>query len=481
MALRICLGSLACLGALLFANPAAAAPALRLPSDVRLQLAKAGLPESALTVYAFGLHQRDQVLNLRGEQAVPVGSAMKLVTAVVALDKLGAASRGRTDLLADGPQLGDVLSGPLYLRGGADAELDWGALWLMLRTLREQHGLREIQGGLVVDRTLFLPVRPELGLAAFDESPEWPYNVVPDALHLNGSLLGYTLISDAGSVSAQPGPAWPGIQVDVSGLRLVDKPCVDWEQGWRLPGMRQDEALATVELRGEFPRQCQQRLTLNLLDRQWLSSQALRQMWAELGGSMGPNNLEAGTPASARLLASHQDRPLGELLRGVLKQSDNPLSRLVFLRLGAASAAPGEPTQAAAARAVQQWLAAKGIGSDGLVLDNGSGLSRSERIQPAQLAALLAAAWDGPLAPELLSGLPLAGVDGTLKRRFIGGPAEGRARLKTGTLRNVRALAGYVYDGKHRPWVLVAAINHEDAAKGRAALDALVEWLARKQ
>ncbi|MCV2367749.1 D-alanyl-D-alanine carboxypeptidase/D-alanyl-D-alanine endopeptidase [Roseateles oligotrophus] len=470
-----------CVGALLANCAALAMPPLRLPAEVRLALAKAGLPESAMAVHAFPLQQAAQILSVRGQEAISVGSAMKLVTAVVAMDRLGAASRGRTDLLVDGNQTGDVLNGSLYLRGGADAELDWGVLWQMLRVLREQQGLREIQGGLVVDRTLFSPARPELGVPAFDESPEWPYNVIPDALHLNGSLLGYTLRSDASSVSAKSSPAWPGIGLDVSGMTLVDRPCVDWEQGWRLPMVRQDGSGATIELKGEFPRHCEQRPKLNLLDRQWLSTQAVRQIWAELGGSMGPANLEGATPVDARLLASHQDRPLGELLRAALKQSDNPLSRLVFLRLGAAVAEPGEATQAAAARAVSEWFAAKHIDSEGLVLDNGAGLSRSERIKPAQLAALLAAAWDGPLAPELLSGLPLAGVDGTLTRRFKGGPAEGRARLKTGTLRDVKALAGYVYDRRRRPWVLVVAVNHAEAAKGRAAMDALVEWLASRR
>ncbi len=479
MALRLsCL-----LAALAWAGSAQAAP-LRLPAEVRLALAKAGLPESALAVHAFALHKQDQVLSLRGQQAVAVGSAMKLVTAVVALDRLGPASRGRTELLVDGVQRGDVLAGPLYLRGGADAELDWGALWQLLRQLREpdgqRAGLREIQGGLVIDRNLFRPARAELGQPDFDASPEWPYNVIPDALHLNGNLLGYSLSSDAESVSAGALPAWPGIRLDVSALSLVDRPCVDWEQGWRLPAVRQDAGYVTIQLQGDFPRHCRQQLRLNLLDRQWLSSQAVRQIWAELGGTLGPADAEAATPASARLLTSRQDSPLGELVRGVLKQSDNPLSRLIFLRLGAAVAEPDELTQAAAVRAVHEWFAAKGIDTEGLVLDNGSGLSRSERIQPAQLAALLAAAWDGPLAPELLSGLPLAGVDGTLRRRFKGGPAEGRARLKTGSLRDVNALAGYVFDTRRRPWVLVAVINHADAAKGRAALDALVEWLVRK-
>ncbi len=454
---------------------------LPLPPELRQAMAKTGLPVSALALQAFPLDRRSQVLSLNGEAQFQAGSLMKLLTAVVALDRLGPASRGRTDLLIDGPVQGEFLNGPLYLRGGADAELDWGALWLMLRQLREQEGLRELRGGVVVDRSLFRPARPELGQPPFDASPEWPYNVIPDALHLNSNLLGYLLSADTQRLSARSVPAWPGLQIDVSGMSLVDKPCVDWEQGWRLPEVRASAGEMTVLLKGSFPRQCQQRLNLNLLDRQWLTEKALRQIWAELGGTLGGEVREAATPATARVLVSHRDRPLGELLRSALKQSDNPVTRLVYLRLGASAASAEELTAQAAERVVREWLAAKGIADAGLVLENGSGLSRSERIAPAQLAAVLAAAWDSPLAPELLSGLPLAGVDGTLTRRFKGSVVEGRARLKTASLRNVVGVAGFVQDAQQRHWVLVALVNHEEAAaRGRPVLDALVEWLVKR-
>jgi D-alanyl-D-alanine carboxypeptidase/D-alanyl-D-alanine-endopeptidase (penicillin-binding protein 4) len=112
-------------------------------------------------------------------------------------------------------------------------------------------------------------------------------------------------------------------------------------------------------------------------------------------------------------------------------------------------------------------------------MDNGSGLSRTERITAQQLAAVLELAYKGPHAPELLASLPIAGIDGTLSRRFKGSLAEGRARMKTGTLRNVVALAGYVLDRQDRMWVVAATLNHDNApAKGHAVLDSIVEWVA---
>ena len=116
------------------------------------------------------------------------------------------------------------------------------------------------------------------------------------------------------------------------------------------------------------------------------------------------------------------------------------------------------------------------IGADALVLDNGSGLSRQERLTAMGLARLLAHAWTSPYASELMSSLPLAGQDGTLRRYS----SSVVAHLKTGSLRDVVAVAGYVDGARGQRWVVVAIINHAQAQAARGALEALVEWVGRQ-
>lgn len=446
------------------------------PEPVREAMHQAGLPAEALAVVAFPLEAPQRGLRLRPDVAMQPGSAMKVVTAVVALDRLGPNSRGRTELLAEQPARDGRLAVPLVLRGGADADLDWPTLAWMLRELRERHGVRELAGGIVVDRSLFQPARPELGQPPFDEQPEFPYNVIPDALHLGGSLLSYQLRSGAQDLALASFPRLPLPALDLTQLRFVDAACAQWEEGWLPPVWVADGP--RLQLRGSFPRDCERTQALNVLDRQWLTEQALRAFWAELGGTLDGPVVEGVAPAGARVLVRHQDRPLAELLRPVMKSSDNALARLIYLRLGAAAARPGEATAAAADRAVREWFQAQGIADAGLVMDNGSGLSRSERISAAQLARVLQQAQAGSHGPELLATLPVAGVDGTLTRRMKGSPAEGRARLKTGTLRNVTALAGYVPDARGRLWVVAALLNDERAPAHRAVLDRLIAWIA---
>jgi len=126
---------------------------------------------------------------------------------------------------------------------------------------------------------------------------------------------------------------------------------------------------------------------------------------------------------------------------------------------------------------MRQWWSARFGPADLPGFDNGSGLSRDERISAAQLARLLQAAWASPLMPELMASLPLAGVDGTMRRN--GSKAAGLAHLKTGSLRDVSGVAGYVHAASGKRYVLVAIANHPNAAAFRPAIEALVEWAAR--
>lgn len=451
------------------------------PDPVQAALDKAGLPADSLGFVLQPLDGSRPPLSRRADDPMSPGSTMKLVTATVALDKLGINHRGRTELLAAAAPVDGVIHGPLILRGGADPDLDWPALWWLLRQLRES-GVREIRGGLVVDRTLFKPSRFDVGLPPFDDAPEFDYNVIPDALHLNGSLLDFELQATGSAVSARTLPRLPGLSVDASAMTLSTRPCKDWDEDWKPAVVQPAGAGWALKLQGAFPANCSQRAPLQIVDRQWLVTHVLRQFWAELGGTMAAGDVEGAAPAGVIVLATHRGRPLAEVLRGVMKRSDNALTRLVYLQLGAQAAQAGEPTLAASERVVRTWFAAHGLDDRGLVLDNGSGLSRSERISPAQLAGLLGAGQRGAQAPELLASLPIAGVDGTLSRRLKDGPATARARLKTGTLRDAVGLAGFVPDASGKPWVFVALLNHPEAARqGRPVLDALVNWVAMQR
>lgn len=464
-------------------------PALaQLPEPVAGVLRSTAIPESALSVLV--LRGNDTVLSHLADRPMQPASTMKLVTTLAALEQLGPVFRGRTELRTTAPVQGDALQGDLVLRGGADADFSTEALTTMLRSLRNQ-GIRRIEGRLVVDRQLFNPARLDLGVAPFDEYPEAYYNVIPDALLVNKNMLQLDLRADGGRLTLAMQPELEGVTI-ASDMTLTNADCGKWEDGWKTPeALPQADGGIKVMLHGSFPKNCTANYAINVLDRQEYLDRLFRFTWKQLGGSIAAPTVEGATPPEARLLAEHVARALPEVVRDTNKPSDNALARTLFLSLGALAQDPllGSRPQPGSAvltlartdNVIRAWLRAKGIIDTGLVLENGSGLSRSERITPVQMAGVLQAGLRSNWAPEFMASMPIVAVDGTMRRRLPGSPAAGRARLKTGSLKNVVALAGYVPDAGGRQCVLVAMVNSElvSNGRGRLVLDALVDWVAR--
>jgi len=344
---------------------------------------------------------------------------------------------------------------------------------------------------LLLDRGWVSPARPYLDVAPFDETPEFRYNVIPDAISLNTNLLQFEIVANSDTLSVAMFPALDGISV-TSSLRLGDRACPDWEDDWLTPTTKSigDDSYQ-IELRGEFPRNCTATTQVNVLDRTVFADKLFRLLWRDIGGSFAGATREATNIGETRLLAEHRSRPLSEVLHDINKRSDNPVTRLTYLALSrntaqgfesalATTVTNGETTAAASERTVRAWLRENQIDDSGLILENGSGLSRIEKIQPLQLAGVLRLALRRPWSPEFLASLPVAGLDGGLQRRLTQPALSGIARLKTGTLRDVTALAGYVPDREGRTVIVVAMVNHPMATSrvARPILDALIEAVA---
>jgi serine-type D-Ala-D-Ala carboxypeptidase/endopeptidase (penicillin-binding protein 4) len=457
-----------------------AASAQPLPDAVLNALQSAGLNDDVIGVVVLPLAGGAPLVLHRAEVPMQPASTIKLLTSAVALSQLGPNHRGRTELLSAAARQGDVLQGDLVLRGGVDPEFGVPQLWALLAELRYQ-GIRSIRGDVILDRSLFKPARSDIGLPPFDEAPEFQYNVIPDALQLAGNLLALELESDGAELKARVLPPLARVEVH-NKMELIDAPCTDWDKAgnWQTPLTTKVRGVVHIELKGRFPKNCQQRPALQLMDRTDLADRLLRYTWASLGGQWSGQAREGKAPAGAKLLASREARPWGEVLRIVNKTSDNPLTRMLFLSLGlqAAKADPNKPTAELASAEVKRWFGARNIPTEGLVLDNGSGLSRSERITPMQLARVIQEGLAGPWASELLMSMPMAGVD---TERFKGTVVAERARLKPGGLRNVGSLAGMVLDADGKQHVMVAIVNADMPWRGRQAINELVEWVARSR
>jgi D-alanyl-D-alanine carboxypeptidase/D-alanyl-D-alanine-endopeptidase (penicillin-binding protein 4) len=204
-----------------------------------------------------------------------------------------------------------------------------------------------------------------------------------------------------------------------------------------------------------------------------------KSFWQQAGGTIS-GGLRLGTlPPDAKLLYTHDSLTLAEVIRLVNKYSSNAMARSVYLTL-AAERYPDRPATTTASREViDDFLSSHDIAIPDLAIENGSGLSRNERITATGLAEVLLTAWQSPYMPEFAASLPLSATDGTLKRRFRAPEMQARLRMKTGTLADVTALAGYVSAASGKTFVTVVILNHPKASQGagEAIQTALVEWV----
>ncbi len=450
---------------------ALAAPAQGLPAEVEAALARARLPRDALSVLVVEAEGRAAPrLSHRAGVAVNPASVAKLVTTFAALDLLGPAYTWATPIYVDGAVQGGTLAGNVYIQGQGDPKLVVERLWLLLRRLQGL-GITQVQGDIVLDRSAFEVPPQDAG--AFDGEPLRPYNAAPDALLLNFKTVVMTFVPDRnGRTQIQYEPPLAGVQTTPSVPALAGD-CGDWRAG-----LKADFSDAgRIRLAGGYPAACGERAwPVAYADPKSYAMRAVAGLWAEMGGKLSGQVREGRVPAGLRPAFTLQSPTLAEVVRDVNKYSNNVMAQQLFLTLSLQQKGLGTPD--GSRELVRSWWRER-VGGEPPALDNGSGLSRDERITAQQLARLLQLAWSSPLMPELMSSLPIAGTDGTLRR--LRGRSAGLAHLKTGSLRDVTAVAGFVHAASGRRYVLVAIANHPNAAAARPAIDALIDWTARDQ
>ncbi|MES1981026.1 MAG: D-alanyl-D-alanine carboxypeptidase/D-alanyl-D-alanine-endopeptidase [Pseudomonadota bacterium] len=497
--------------------------AAQLPRTVQDALLDAEIPLSAVGIEVRAVNARLPLLSINSKLPMNPASTMKLLTTYAGLELLGPAYRWKTEAYINGSLKEGILEGDLILKGYGDPQLTMEQFWLWLHELRGR-GLREIRGNLLLDHSAFLlsPYDP----ATFDHDPTRAYNVAPDAFLLNFNTIHLHFIPSVDKVRIYAEPELANITLNNQLTVAEQGDCANWNSdiSTQLDGN-------TLLIQGTFPASCGERSeNLSVLEHADYLNAVFRALWKELGGTLRGELYEGTVPRSATLFSTHNSIPLSESIRNINKFSNNVMARQLFLTLGmnyvaaplainppetipdstpasgelgtdsqavqlealaettAVGSALGElstepPTETItlSERVLRGWLAQKHLDYPELVLENGAGLSRTERISAQSMAMLLQTAQQSPLQPEFESSLPILSVDGTLKKRLNGSAAAGNAHLKTGTLEDTRTIAGYVQSRSGKKWIIVFFINHPNAAAGLQAQDALIEWVQQQR
>jgi D-alanyl-D-alanine carboxypeptidase/D-alanyl-D-alanine-endopeptidase (penicillin-binding protein 4) len=454
------------------AAAAVAAGAQPLPADVAAALRGAGVPPDALFAIVQDAGGRAPPL-LAHQADVPVnpGSLFKLATTYAALEILGPAWTWRTPVWLTGTLSDDgMLDGSLVIQASGDPSIVLERLWLLLRQVR-QRGVQTIVGDIVLDRSAF--ELPSGSPGDFDAEPLRPYNVIADGLLLNHKALTLRFVPEParGRARVSMEPPLAGVAIDPF-VPLSAGPCDDW----RVAIGASVHDPQRVRFAGSYPLACGEgRWPVAYAEPATYNARLVEALWRDVGGQLGGRVRDGAAPAGMASTFEWTSPSLAEVVRDINKFSNNVMAQQLFLSL--ALQWEGRGTRDGARALMRQWLAEHlGEPLPGVVVDNGSGLSRATRLSARQLARLLQDAWAGPVMPELLSSLPLAGLDGTMRRSRA---SAGRAHLKTGSLRDMAGVAGIVHGDGGRRYVLVAVVQHPNANAARAAFDALVQWTLR--
>jgi serine-type D-Ala-D-Ala carboxypeptidase/endopeptidase (penicillin-binding protein 4) len=446
----------------------------QLPQSVINLLNRHQIPKDSLSLYIIDLDHDHPLIELNSDTPRNPASTIKLLTTFAGLEILGPAFKWETRFYLDGILSNGKLDGNLIFQGGGDPFLTRENFWHMLYALRLR-GLREITGDLIIDDSLF---DDETGSSAdFDNRPYSVYNTFPDAALVNFQAQEFVILPQKNDVLVYADPPAYNLQIR-NNLQLVSGKCSANGTGVGLStSLQGSQIIATFS--GKYPASCGEQVLLrSLIPNDMYIYGVFKSLWQEMDGSIGGSYRNTALTLPDRPFYLELSKPLSNIVTFINKFSNNVMARQLFLTIGQIKkGAPGN--KLSASHAIKDWLETIGINAPELVLDNGSGLSRNTRISARTMGKILEYAYHSPLQPEFLSSLPIAGLDGTMQKRLNGKIPEGKIRIKTGLLRDVRSMAGYVYSKNNRRYAIVSLQNHPGIqySSGTIIQDELLKWL----
>lgn len=470
----------------LWSTTLAAQDAAPIATAMQQLLATPHLADARIGVVVDDLASGRRLCEHDAAKGFMTASNMKLLTAAAALQALGPAFTFATTLEAGGELKDGVLTGDLVLVGDGDPSFGHAGGSDPIATLApfvdavQQLGVRRLDGRVVgVD-----DVQDDQALG---EGWQWDYLHEDYAAPFGGLCFAENVatvfVRGGGSEGAPPVLR---LVPDVGQCRVVGSLRCGPAGSKTEVQVRRQPGTAVVTIGGSVAADApEQPVVVSVENPTRYAALALRAALVARGIEVRGPAVDAddigGLPVSARRrLYEHRSRPLGDLLQRLLKDSQNLWAEQLWRTVARKAVAASD--QAACEGAVGRALAGLGVEPSGLVLADGSGLSRRNLVQPRQIAALLAALHRGPQRDVFVGALPIAGVDGTLQKRMAAGPARGHVFAKTGFIGRVACLSGYIArpEAAQAPLAFCVLLNNFTCTtdEAKAAIDAFVQDLA---
>jgi len=443
-----------------------------LPQVINEQIRKSGISKRDISIYIKEAGARGKVVaSLNAGKTRTPASVIKVLSTYAATLKLGFNYRWQTKFYTTGTLRKGILNGDLLIKGFGDPTLNDKDLVKIVSYIKAE-GIRKVQGNIVIDRSYFKVGNRDS--SGFDENPYSAYNAMPDAMMFNERVSTVCVNPKANSVYKKNAD---GSYKVVNKLKRVNKPCRG-RYSW--PGVKIDksEVMPKVILKGKISKRCGKRNICKVLTKPYKSFYyALKDKMKEEGISVSGHMKLRKIPKIATELFTYYSDSLEKIISKTAKKSNNLYARHLLLLLGAKTYGAPATLQKGRDAVVKILSSKKALGTGVLRIDNGSGLSRVAKLNARLLATMFDNAYDR-YGQRWMNTLSIAGVDGTIKRRFRGTVVRNRAWMKTGTLRRVKNIGGYVKNRAGKRYSVVILVNSTKAKYRAAKLqNEIIKWL----
>jgi serine-type D-Ala-D-Ala carboxypeptidase/endopeptidase (penicillin-binding protein 4) len=416
----------------------------------------------------------------QGDIRLRPASNLKLFTAAAALSVLGENYTFKTELLTDGPFVGNMIMGNLYLKGKGDPTLLKEDFDEFADQLIEK-GINVIQGHLVGDDSWFDDIRYPIDLPWSDEQAYYGAQISaltasPDTDYDSGTVV----------VSVEPAerigqPAKITVLPQTTYAEIINKVKTVDSKGKKDIKMNREHGTNIVEITGNIPVNSKPFLEwVAVWNPTGYALDLLKQSLSEKGIILNGVIKEGITPKSATLVASHSSMSLTDILVPFMKLSNNIHAETLIKEMGKVK--KGEGSWEKGLEVLKTELLGFGVDTNSLVLRDGSGVSHINLVPSNEISKLLFHVQEEKWFPVFLQALPVSGVrekmlGGSLRNRLY--DVKGKIKAKTGTLSTVSSLSGYVKTNSGETLIFSIILNNLlDEEKGKEVEDKLVTILA---
>ncbi|MCX6358944.1 MAG: D-alanyl-D-alanine carboxypeptidase/D-alanyl-D-alanine-endopeptidase [Armatimonadetes bacterium] len=456
---------------------AASAPAATLQDRVARLLASPNLAGGIQGVVVRSLRTGSDLVSVNADLRFMPASNMKLVTSGAYLSLVGLQTPFRTRVVTTaGLDERGVLRGDMALVGGGDPLLDTAALKGLAEAVKRA-GVSAVTGRIIGDASVFEEQRYGDGWS-WDDMPYY-YSVPVTGLNVNENVVRVAALpgrrtGDRVQVTRALAPPWQKVRVSaLTGAKGSASSLNIWRELVH-DVVRVDGALAL-----EAPEADRKPEPISVEDPPRYAAWLFRKCLVEAGVEVSGGWVAGRAPDNGRPLAEHTGAAAADLMKSLNKPSDNLVAECLLRQIGRMK---GKAGSAVAGRtAVAEWLKSIGVADRDVAMFDGSGLSRQDLVTPRAIVTLLGHMRAAPAASAFVDSLPIAGVDGSLRNRMKGTPAQANCHAKTGYVMHASSLSGYVNAADGEPLVFSILMNHHNArnAQAMAVQDEIVLELAR--